>query len=77
MLKFAMEEINMPPSYYRIHRITQNLKLDHVPKSDDLINTIIDSGYKASRTHFDFTAIKTDMPLETLKKKIVELKKKS
>lgn len=57
---FALEEINMPPSYYNIHKLCQELKSPFVPKIDDVIATINKNGFSISRTHFDYLAIKTN-----------------
>ncbi len=70
ILKFALNEINMPISYYNIHKISQQLKLSSIPKLEDLIKIIEEKGYKASRTHFDFISIKTDMKIDELKKNL-------
>ncbi len=68
ILKFALNEINMPISYYNIHKISQQLKLSSIPKLEDIIKIIEEKGYKASRTHFDFISIKSDMKIDELKK---------
>lgn len=68
ILKFALNEINMPISYYNIHKISQQLKLSSIPKLENIIKIIEEKGYKASRTHFDFISIKTDMKIDELKK---------
>jgi len=65
----------MPISYYNIHKISQQLKLSSIPKLEDLINLIEEKGYKASRTHFDFVSIKTDMKIDELKKILKRMKK--
>lgn len=75
LLSFALEEIDMPVSYYNIHRLCQDLKLASVPKIKDIISSIKEKGYQGSRTHFDFLAIKTDMDLNTLKNILVEMQK--
>jgi len=75
ILTFALNEINMPISYYNIHKISQQLKLSSIPKLEDLIKTIEEKGYKASRTHFDFISIKTDMKIDELKKILKRMKK--
>ena len=74
ILKFALGEINMPISYYNIHKISQQLKLSYIPKLEEIIKTIEKKGYKASRTHFDFISIKTDMKIDDLKKVLSKLK---
>ena len=68
ILKFALDEIDMPISYYNIHKISQHLKLSFIPKLEDIIKMIEEKGYKASRTHFDFISIKTDIKIDELKK---------
>ncbi|MFX1594933.1 MAG: hypothetical protein ACFFBK_02610, partial [Promethearchaeota archaeon] len=74
ILTFASQEIEMPISYYNIHKLSQNLKLTSVPKILDLISLIKEKGYQSSRTHFDFLAIKTDMDLETLRNILIDTK---
>ncbi|MFX0040624.1 MAG: tRNA (guanine(10)-N(2))-dimethyltransferase [Promethearchaeota archaeon] len=73
LLTYALEENDMPISYYNIHKLCQNLKLTSVPKINDIINRIKKLGYKASRTHFDFLSIKTDLDLPTIKNILLEL----
>jgi len=72
ILTFALDEFNMPAFYYNIHKLSQKLKLQKVPKMEDIIKIISKQGYKGSRTHFDFTSIKTDMKYEMLIKLILE-----
>ncbi len=72
ILSFALNEIEMPISYYNIHKLCQKLKLQQVPNMQEILDLITKQGYKASRTHFDFTSIKTDMNLELLKNKLLE-----
>jgi len=67
ILQYALDELKMPISYYNIHKMSQVLKLSHVPKMEAIIEAITQEGFKASRTHFDFTAIKTDMDIIQLK----------
>jgi len=61
ILQYALDEINMPISYYDVHKLSQKLKLSNVPEMEAILDAINQEGFKASRTHFDFTAIKTDM----------------
>ncbi|MBN1802914.1 MAG: tRNA (guanine(10)-N(2))-dimethyltransferase [Candidatus Lokiarchaeota archaeon] len=68
----AQGELNMPISYYNIHKLSQTLNLRCVPKMEDLILKITECGFKASRTHFDFTSIKTDLKLDELKKLLLK-----
>jgi tRNA (guanine26-N2/guanine27-N2)-dimethyltransferase len=75
ILKFALNEINMPISYFNVHKLCQQVKLSHIPKLDNLINLIKENGYKASRTHFDFLSIKTNMRIDDLKSLLIKIEK--
>ncbi len=72
ILNLVLEEINMPISYINIHKLSQELSLHAVPKMDEVINLLQEQGYKASRTHFDFTSIKTNMELESIQELLLE-----
>lgn len=74
ILTYAIEENNMPVSFYNIHKLCQNLKLPSVPKIEDIILEIKKMGYQASRTHFDFLSIKTNLDLPKIKKALINLK---
>ena len=67
LLDIIKDEIEMPLSYYNVHKLSKNLKIESVPKLENIITLIRKEGYKASRTHFDFTSIKTDLDLQCLK----------
>ncbi|MBY9008836.1 MAG: tRNA (guanine(10)-N(2))-dimethyltransferase [Candidatus Lokiarchaeota archaeon] len=75
LINFALQEINMPISYYNIHKLCQQLKLSYIPKLDKLINRIKENGYRASRTHFDFISIKTNMRIDDLKSLLSQIEK--
>ncbi|MFW9999477.1 MAG: tRNA (guanine(10)-N(2))-dimethyltransferase [Candidatus Hodarchaeota archaeon] len=75
LLTFAVEEIDLPISYYNIHKLCQYLKLTSVPKIQDIINVIKEMRFQCSRTHFDFLSIKTDLDLFSLKKILIEIQK--
>jgi len=68
LVQFALEEIDMPLTYFNIHKLSQKLKLSSIPKINIIINKLKQEGYKASRTHFDFLAIKTDASIDHLEK---------
>jgi tRNA (guanine26-N2/guanine27-N2)-dimethyltransferase len=76
ILNILLEEINMPISYINIHKLCQELNLQAVPKMDDLIKLLQEQGFKASRTHFDFTSIKTNMELESTQELLLKTYKK-
>ena len=74
LLNLIKEEINKPISFYNIHKLSKILKISNIPKLDALINFIREKGYIASRTHFDFLSIKTNMDINTIKETLLELK---
>ena len=73
ILKYILQEIGMPISYYNLHKMSKNLKLKTLPKMDAIIEKIKEKGFKASRTHFDFTSFKTTMNIETLEELLFEI----
>jgi tRNA (guanine26-N2/guanine27-N2)-dimethyltransferase len=58
-ISYALEELEMPPYYYNIHNLCQELKLPIVPKIEEVIINLKERDFIASRTHFDYLAIKT------------------
>ncbi|KKM71932.1 hypothetical protein LCGC14_1425610 [marine sediment metagenome] len=74
LLNLIKEELDMPISYYNIHKLSKELKIPIIPKLDTLITTIRKIGYCASRTHFDYLSIKTTMDLESLRRVLLEFK---
>ena len=73
LLNLALGELNMPISYYNIHKLSQKLKTPIVPKIEDILVAIRKKGYKVSRTHFDFLSIKTNMDVKSLSNCLLEL----
>jgi len=73
LLNMTLEEIDMPVSYYNIHKLSQNLKLQSVPKMNAIINLFRDKGFVVSRTHFDPISIKTNMDIKLIKQYLIEL----
>ncbi len=59
LLKMLVEEADMPAFYYDLHVLAKKLKKS-IPKSEILMKKLKKKGFKASRTHFCLTAIKTD-----------------
>jgi len=68
ILKYCQDEINMPAYYFNLHNLCKQLKCKRIPKIEQLIEIIKQAGYEASRTHFDFTSIKTNMDILSLKR---------
>jgi tRNA (guanine26-N2/guanine27-N2)-dimethyltransferase len=59
LLRLLIEEADMPPFYYDLHSLARKIKME-IPKTDFLIKELRRKGFKASRTHFCLTGIKTD-----------------
>lgn len=64
LLELMYAEAEMPPYFYTLGEIGRRGKLD-IPKSNYLIQTLQDWGHRASLTHIDREAIKTDADLPT------------
>ncbi|MBR9690819.1 tRNA (guanine(10)-N(2))-dimethyltransferase [Candidatus Woesearchaeota archaeon] len=63
-------KINLP-FFYDIHKIAKKYKIG-IPKTDELISRLKKAGFKASKTHFNIYAVKTDASIE----KIIKIMKK-
>lgn len=57
-------EADLPPYFYRVGDIGRRSKADLLPR-DVLIQRLRDCGYRATATHLDAQAIKTDADLRT------------
>ncbi len=66
LLNLAYDEANAPATYYDLHEISKNLKVS-APRLDNVLESLKDNGYFASRTHFKPTGIKTDAPIDKIK----------
>jgi tRNA (guanine26-N2/guanine27-N2)-dimethyltransferase len=64
LLDLMQAEAEMPPYFYTLGEIGKRGKLD-IPKSDYLLQTLRNLGYRASLTHIDREAIKTDADMKT------------
>ncbi len=62
LIQLMDEEADMPPYYYPLGEIGRRGKMD-IPQRDALIAKLRAAGHRATRTHFDFQAIKTDAPI--------------
>ncbi len=62
LLKIMAAEADLPPYYYTLGEIGRRGKMD-IPKRSQLIEAIRDRGYRASPTHINAEAIKTDADL--------------
>jgi tRNA (guanine26-N2/guanine27-N2)-dimethyltransferase len=65
LLSLLIEEAGMPAFYFDLHHISKMLKKEP-PRIDGIIKNLRSRGFKASRTHFSPTAIKTDADMKSL-----------
>ncbi len=65
LFKIFLEEWNMPPYFYNIHKMCKKIEISP-PPVNDIIEKLKSLGYKASRTHFTGYGIKTDSSSEDL-----------
>lgn len=64
LLKIMQAEATMPPYFFKLGEIGRYGKLD-IPQRDRLIQALRDRGYRATLTHLDFEALKTDATMAT------------
>jgi tRNA (guanine26-N2/guanine27-N2)-dimethyltransferase len=64
LLEVMKAEVDLPPYFYTLAEIGRRGKMD-IPKRDRLIQSLQERGYRASPTHIDAQAIKTDANLPT------------
>ena len=62
LLAVMLEEAAMPPYYYPLAEMGRRGQMD-IPARERLIKGICDRSYRATRTHLDPQAIKTNAPL--------------
>jgi tRNA (guanine26-N2/guanine27-N2)-dimethyltransferase len=61
LLRLFLEEAEMPPYYYDVHRACKKLGIP-APRMDDVIGRLREIGYRAVKTHFSPVGVKTDAP---------------
>jgi tRNA (guanine26-N2/guanine27-N2)-dimethyltransferase len=66
LLKTLVEEIDAP-FYYNVHLLSKDIRATP-PTMEIIISRLRDAGYQASRTHFSSISVKTDAPVEQVKK---------
>lgn len=64
LLKIMANEIDFPPYFYTLGEIGRRGKLD-IPKRSQLIHALQANGYRATVTHINAQAIKTDANIDT------------
>lgn len=73
LLERCYHESNAPITFFDLHVLSKNLKISSPPLYSVLEKLRAD-GFFASRTHFKPTGIKTNAPVDTLKKIVLSLK---
>lgn len=53
------------PTYYDLHRICKRQGISAIPM-DQMIDLLVNNGYRASRTHFSGTSFKTDARIDVI-----------
>lgn len=68
ILNIMKYEFDFPPYFYDLHQLSRFTKNSFIPKTEFAINKIIEAGYKAVKTHFLSSGIKTDAKIGAIKK---------
>ncbi|MGB9936569.1 MAG: tRNA (guanine(10)-N(2))-dimethyltransferase [Methanobacterium sp.] len=74
LLNIAYDESSAPATHYDLHGISRNLKIS-APRLNEVLETLKEQGYFASRTHFKPTGIKTNASINILKEIFLDLQK--
>jgi len=69
LLNTISAEINAPPTYYVIDKISDKFGLPTPPKKK-VLRALINLGYQASPTHFNYKGIKTNASARLVKSAI-------
>lgn len=64
LLQILRDELPLP-SFFDYHVLAKRAKVSPRP-IDEVIEGVVDSGYRAGRTHYSGTGIKTDAPLQVI-----------
>ncbi|MEM2109185.1 MAG: tRNA (guanine(10)-N(2))-dimethyltransferase [Candidatus Odinarchaeota archaeon] len=67
ILATLIMENNMPPYHYDVHVLCDLMQVK-IPKLNALLKNLSDNGYRATGTHFTKIGIKTDAPINIIKK---------
>lgn len=67
LAKQLASESELPPFYYDLHYLARVVKIN-LPKTDEFVAELKKKGFRAGRTHFCPTAVKTDARYEQIVK---------
>jgi tRNA (guanine26-N2/guanine27-N2)-dimethyltransferase len=72
------EEKNINSLFFHdVHKLSEKLKSGDTPRFENIMENLKKKGFKASRTHFSLTGIRTDASAEDFRKVFEEeLKRK-
>jgi tRNA (guanine26-N2/guanine27-N2)-dimethyltransferase len=71
-LSLIRNEIGAPPTFYVVDKICDKLNLP-VPPLAKTIEALRKAGFKATRTHFNSKAFRTNAPAKTIKETVIRL----
>jgi len=74
MLQIVRDEIEYPPTYYRVDRLSDRYQTG-TPKSERVVAKLREMGYLASLTHFHGYGVRTDAGPKILEQMLRELSK--
>jgi tRNA (guanine26-N2/guanine27-N2)-dimethyltransferase len=67
LLNVILTEVGGPPTYYVVDKISKNLGLPGLSKAA-LIEKLIEHGFLATETHFNLRGIRSDAPIDCVKR---------
>ena len=73
ILTIALEECDLPPTYYTVDRLAERLKVA-TPAVKDIIGSLRARGFRAARTVFDPKGVRTDAPKREVEEAVLSLK---
>jgi tRNA (guanine26-N2/guanine27-N2)-dimethyltransferase len=72
-LTIALEECDLPPTYYTVDELAERLKVA-TPAVKDVIGSLRARGFRAARTVFNPKGVRADAPKEVVEEAVLSLK---
>ena len=76
IIRLALNEANMPPTYFNLHLLCDRMNLE-VPPFEKVMNRLKENGFEVSRTHFDPVSIRTTAGVEEVKSVLRSISKRN
>ncbi len=76
IIRLALNETNMPPTYFNLHVLCDRMNLE-IPPFDKVMNRLKENGFEVSRTHFDPISIRTTAGVEEVKSVLRSISKRN